>query len=77
MLKCGNCKYNDDCTKVIRIEMENCTEYRPVTNADRIRVMTDEELAEWIHKHDCHTNLYGDVSKEAVLDWLKQEAKPE
>ncbi len=45
------------------------------TNADRIRGMTDEELAEWIIKHDCHTNLYGYDPKDAVLDWLKQEAE--
>lgn len=45
------------------------------TNADRIRAMTDEELAEWINKHDCHTNLYGYDHKDAVIDWLKQEAE--
>lgn len=43
------------------------------TNADRTRSMTDEELAEWIFKHDCHTLLYGYDSKDAVLNWLKQE----
>lgn len=45
------------------------------TNADCIRAMTDEELAEWINKHDCHTNLYGYDPKEAILDWLKQEVE--
>lgn len=35
------------------------------TNADRIRAMTDEELAEWLEKH-CFQ--YG------WLDWLKREA---
>ena len=45
------------------------------TNADRIRAMTDEELAKWISKHDCHTNLYGYDPKEAILDWLKQEVE--
>ena len=45
------------------------------TNADRIRAMTDEELAEWINKHDCHTNLYGYDPKEAILVWLKQEVE--
>jgi len=47
------------------------------TNADRIRAMSDEELAEWINKHDCHTNLYGYDTKEAILDWLKQEVSDE
>lgn len=37
-----------------------------MTNADRIRAMTDEELAEWLEAH-CYQ--YG------WLDWLKQEAK--
>ena len=46
-----------------------------MTNADRIRAMTDEELAEWIHKHDCHTNFYGYDPIEAVQDWLKVEGE--
>lgn len=45
----------------------------PRTNADRIRAMTDEELAGWIIKHDCHTFLYEYDPKDAVFDWLKQE----
>ena len=49
--------------------------YQEMTNADRIRQMTDEELAEWIAKHDCKTNLYGHWPKDAILDWLKQEVK--
>lgn len=49
--------------------------HRPVaTNADRIRAMSDEELAEWINKHDCHTNLYGYDPKDAVLNWLQSPA---
>ena len=44
-----------------------------MTNPDRIRSMTDEELAEWINKHDCNTNLYGYDPKDAILDWLKEE----
>lgn len=48
---------------------------KPTTNADCIRAMSDEELAEWIHKRDCHTNYYGYDPKDAVLDWLKQEVK--
>lgn len=43
------------------------------TNADRIRAMTDEELAVWISKHDCHTNLYGYDPTEAILEWLKEK----
>ena len=54
-----------------------CDGKKKQTAADRIRAMTDEELAEWITKHDCHTNLYGYAPKEAVLAWLKQEADDE
>lgn len=59
-------------------DCENCeyyhSKYKP-TNADKIRQMSDEELAERIIKHDCHTNLYGYDPRTAVLDWLKQEAE--
>jgi hypothetical protein len=49
---------------------------KPMTNADKyFRDATDEEIAKWIHRHDCHTNLYGYDNEEAILDWLKQEAE--
>lgn len=60
-----------------KILAEALAEFNKSTNADRIRAMTDEELAEWIIKHDCHTFLYGYDPKDAVLDWLKQEATDE
>ena len=47
-----------------------------MTNADRIRAMTDEELAEWIAGDAL--NLTGGalaMATEAWLDWLKQEAQ--
>ena len=43
-----------------------------LTNADRIRSMSDTELAEWIARHDCRTNIYGYDTVEAILDWLKE-----
>lgn len=52
---------------------ETCTAYVPViTNADRIRSMSDEELARWLdnffwgHKK---VNLFD------ILKWLKQPAE--
>lgn len=57
---------------------------RKTTNADRIRAMTDEELAEWFHRiqydvsdyycggHSCEPTL--PTGKECWLGWLKQEA---
>ena len=45
------------------------------TNADRIRSMTDEELAEWIvHKTEGNGFDGYEESVKAWLDWLKQEA---
>ena len=47
-----------------------------VTNADRIRAMTDEELAGWISKLECE--ITEDCAfkncKDCILNWLKQEA---
>ena len=66
----------DEHSKYIHIENE-CRKMighaKQATNSDRIRAMTDDELAEWIIKHDCYKNLYGYDPKDAVLDWLKQE----
>lgn len=60
---------------------------KPKTNADRIRAMTDEELAEWLERIRlcCATDLCGrscpfsevcysnaEAPKE-TLDWLKEE----
>ena len=56
---------------------------KPQTNADRIRSMTDEEMAEFfrnttfcdscfIFKNECGTEKYS--CKQRWIDWLKQEA---
>lgn len=42
---------------------------RPLTNADRIRAMTDEELAGWMN------HLFPTLAYEWLLDWLKQEVQ--
>lgn len=54
-----------------------------MTNADRIRAMTNEELAEWECDHSCTLCPIGDCDgrmgegrkkcKQRWLDWLKQE----
>lgn len=51
---------------------------KPVTNADLIRGMTLEELAEWIAGYVL--NLTGGslkMSTQAWVEWLKQEASDE
>lgn len=50
--------------------------FRPaiITNADRTRSMTDEELAEWAWSVESSGRAYGPRGKKAWLDWLKKEA---
>lgn len=45
-----------------------------LTNADRIRAMTDEELAVWISALYT-TQYHAGADPHFWLDWLKQEAK--
>ena len=52
-----------------------------ITNADRIRSMTDEELADWLSiyccrnkTYDAHCTTFGNC-KDCWLDWLHEEAK--
>lgn len=48
----------------------------PITNADRIRAMADEELAEWIAGYALGlTGASLEMSTHAWLEWLKQEAE--
>lgn len=44
---------------------------KPKTNADRIRSMSDEELAEWLDQVDGIGMFPG---REQWLDWLRREA---
>lgn len=58
--------------------------YNRKTNADRIRAMTDEELADWLGVY-CNGQTAQEAGKPCVsgmgsceecwLDWLKQEAE--
>jgi hypothetical protein len=57
------------------------------SNADRIRAMTDEELAEFLCVGDCYYCLAGDETREkckwdkernistGMIDWLKEEVE--
>lgn len=56
-------------------------ENTPFTNADRIRAMSDEELASWLALSTNCTNCkmeniceWGDSCTDHWFDWLKQEA---
>lgn len=62
---------------------QNFMEPRLQTNADRIRAMSDEELAEWLAAHNersavCPNFGAHDCQASCIqcwLDWLKEEAK--
>ena len=87
-INCKNC--TDECRCKGKDITPICLSFKPskITNADRIRAMTDEELAEFItpvkcvdcHLLDCGVEeemLNGKrrTCQERVLDWLKQESE--
>lgn len=57
MVKCKNCRNYDRLVEWCAVIDDNtditlersCEHYKCMTNADRIRFMTDEELAKWIY----------------------------
>ena len=81
MARCELCKKFDDCSWRTDPDVY-CSGFdqQPMTNADRIRAMTDEELAKEIIKcRDADLfRLYvmgtGICTEEDWLDWLRQEA---
>lgn len=87
MDKCKDC-YNMDCIFISETNgcdaVETCDDFKPMTNADRIRAMSDEELAEWIviRRTICPTDTYACSEVVSIkrcircwLDWLHREAK--
>lgn len=58
---------------------------KPMTNADRIRAMSDEELLDFLSQYKfcdicdegCDACIYGGECDERLLDWLKQPAEVE
>ena len=79
----------NDCRNCANVDNEYCfacndgNQFEPMANADRIRSMTDEELAEFM----CHNVSNGTVNctfcaasefcrmgHNGWLEWLKQEA---
>ena len=78
MSKCGNCRLRKESAKAFDIHWHGkedcpydvCPEIK--TNADRIRAMTDEELAQFIdmiHRNG-HTGTHPDCT---WLDWLRED----
>ena len=50
----------------------NALNTKPVTNADRIRAMTDEELAAYLSGDEAYERTHWTMIH--WLDWLKEEA---
>ena len=86
-IKCRNCFFyrNEWCEKIVDSpdpeEARDCNYFREMTNADRIRAMSDEELAEFI-KHIkvraalCKAVKNNDAFEELCsAEWLQQPAE--
>ena len=78
MPKCENCKKYDDCRNGSGLVWP-CGAYRPkiVTNADRIRSMTDEELANLLSTAWNKADYEDDDYDPAWLEWLRMPAEQE
>ena len=85
-LRCKDCKHDKGkCIGVSRRSShKNCFEPKFMTNADRIRAMSDEELAwelmtwrlETEAKHQGVESNYPNTQK-SILEWLQQPAEVE
>lgn len=72
-VKCINCNSYFKLSDFYR--MAGKAEAYTMTNADRLRAMSDEELADWVWGAETAGRAYGPWGKKAWLDWLRQEAK--
>ena len=74
--KIYQCKNADWCARDFNPKSDGAPKcFEPMTNADKIRQMSDEELAKWIAGYVL--GLKGGMFETSVnswLDWLKQEA---
>ena len=77
-IKCRNCFFyrNEWCEKIVDSpdpeEARDCNYFREMTNADRIRAMSDEELSKLL----CCTGWRMFEYKEC-LEWLQRPAREE
>ena len=78
---CPTCVYAKGICKKTGVEIRTttgCTYHtpKPITNADRIRAMSDEELANKMSGLESFAlTCGGGWPPEKWLDWLRQEAK--
>ena len=82
---CATCKHDGFCANTICDECYNTSDaptkwepaahYEPDTNADRIRAMSDEELAEFLwgfEKEEIARATEYALEKRKIAEWLKQ-----
>ena len=77
-IDCSTCLYDllgNDCGCFGCVQYSNHRPRPPITNADRIRGMSDEELARFLWEQNGGNRYWKSVGK--YLDWLKQPAKEE
>ena len=81
---CINCKQNNSCTMCWKTSNKKCPHFIQKTNADRIRAMTDEQLALWIcgiydSEEENGKFINGIIipgySPNDIEEWLKQPAE--
>lgn len=74
-MKCENCTKYDDCRTGSGLTWP-CGAYVPktITNADRIRKMSDDELAKFLATK-LNDDFYG--CPDLILQWLQQPAEEE
>ena len=79
-IKCRNCFFyrNEWCEKIVDSpdpeEARDCNYFREMNNADRIRAMTDEELADFLNQWGTSTRAWQKDPGE-TLYWLQQPAE--
>ena len=86
-IKCRNCFFyrNEWCEKIVDSpdpeEARDCNYFREMTNADRIRAMSDEELVEFIKNIKVRAALCKAVGNNDAFEelcsaeWLQQPAE--
>ena len=86
-IKCRNCFFyrNEWCKKIVDSpdpeEARDCNYFREMTNADRIRAMSDEELVEFIKNIKVRAALCKAVKNNDAFEelcsaeWLQQPAE--
>ena len=75
-LKCMNCNSYFNFDELYKWHTGEALKPKPITNADRIRSMTDEELADMLQDVATFGGVETNCDKLITwLDWLKQECE--